>query len=128
MTTNTPTSEITPSHQSKPKKRGLIWVVLFLLVAGVAGYAVYRAGQPNQFAGAAGASGGRGGRGGRGGGRGGAALGPTPVVVNKVRRANVPVYFTGLGSVIPYNSVVVKSRVDGQLMSVNFKEGDMVSQ
>ena len=36
----------TPPGSGKPKKRGLIWVVFLLIVAGVAGYAVWRAGQP----------------------------------------------------------------------------------
>ena len=125
MTTNTPAPESSPLADAKPRKRGLIWLLAFVFVAGIAGFAVYKAGIPGQIVVTSG-GGGRGGSGGRGGR--GAGLGPTPVVVQKVRRSNVPVYFTGLGNVTPYNSATVKTRVDGQIMSINFKEGDMVAK
>ncbi|HMD77581.1 MAG TPA: MdtA/MuxA family multidrug efflux RND transporter periplasmic adaptor subunit [Terracidiphilus sp.] len=136
MTTNTKTPESlpevdlpgqhgpTPPSSGKPKKRGLIWLAFLLIVAGVAGYAVWRAGQPN--AAPRGQGGGGGGFGG-GGGRG-AALGPVPVVVTKVARSSIPVYLNGLGNVTAYYTVTVKSRVDGQLMKVDFNEGDLVKQ
>jgi len=54
--------------------------------------------------------------------------GPVPVSVSKVRRADVPVYLNGLGTVTPSSTVTVKSRVDGQILSVNFQEGDLVKQ
>ena len=46
-----------------------------------------------------------------------------PVSVATAERRDVPYYLTGLGSVTAYYTVSVKSRVDGQLMQVNFKEG-----
>ena len=51
---------------------------------------------------------------------------PIPVVAAKSRKGDIGVYFTGLGAVTPIYTVTVKSRVDGQLMSVNYKEGDLV--
>jgi membrane fusion protein, multidrug efflux system len=111
-----------PSSPGKPKKRGLIWVVFLLIIGGVAGYAVWLAGQPS--AAPKGQGGGGGGFGG-GGGRG-AVLGPVPVVVTKVARSSIPVYLNGLGNVNPYYTVTVKSRVDGQLMKLDFNEGDLV--
>ena len=41
-----------------------------------------------------------------------------PVAIAPARRTDLPVYLTGLGSVTPYNSVSIKSRVDGQLTQV----------
>ncbi len=49
-----------------------------------------------------------------------------PVGVATVQRLDMPVYLVGLGSVTPLYSVSVKSRVDGQLVQVNFKEGQQV--
>ena len=49
-----------------------------------------------------------------------------PVVAVPARQQDVGVYLTGLGSVTPLNTVVVKSRVDGQLIDVRFREGDTV--
>ena len=43
-----------------------------------------------------------------------------------VRRGDVHVYVTALGSVLPVNTVTLRSRVDGELMAVHFKEGDLV--
>jgi multidrug efflux system membrane fusion protein len=111
-----------PPPTRKHRKRGLIWVVFLLAVVGVAGYAVWRAGQPDLIQQPQNQGRGRGGRNGRGAG----AFGPQPVVVTPAKKMNVPVYLTGLGNVAAFYTVTVKSRVDGQLMAVNFKEGDMV--
>ena len=140
MTTNPPTTTL-PEHgtgqlgrelpprqdkpQGKPKKRGFIWFFFLLIVVGVTSYAVWRASQPNlipqtnQF-----------GRGGFGGGRGGRGgfNGPIPVVVATASSKPVPIYLDGLGNVAAFYTVTVKSRVDGQLMKVNFQEGDLVKE
>src|SRR5256885_14105018 len=49
-----------------------------------------------------------------------------PVGVASVQKRDMPVYLVGLGSVTPLYSVNVKTRVDGQLVRVNFKEGQFV--
>ncbi len=61
------------------------------------------------------------------GGRGGAGA-ATPVVAVQAVKGNIGVYVTGLGAITPIYTVTVKSRVDGQLMKVLFKEGDLVQQ
>jgi multidrug efflux system membrane fusion protein len=65
------------------------------------------------------------------GGRGGRALrgdGPVPVLAVAASKADVPVYFDGVGSSRALNTVTVKAQVDGKLMSVNFREGQDVDQ
>jgi multidrug efflux system membrane fusion protein len=54
--------------------------------------------------------------------------GVIPVVAAKAKSGNIGVYITGLGSVTPIFTVTIKSRVDGQLMKVNYKEGDLVHE
>jgi multidrug efflux system membrane fusion protein len=68
------------------------------------------------------------GRGGRGGGRGGGGGGAISVLALPVRKADMPIYLQGLGSAAPYTTVTVKARVDGQLMTVAFQEGQLVRQ
>ncbi len=51
-----------------------------------------------------------------------------PVVAVAAQRSDAGIYISGLGSVVPLNTVTVKSRVDGQLMSVLFQEGQTVSR
>jgi membrane fusion protein, multidrug efflux system len=113
---------------ARSRRRGTIWLVLFVVIIGVAGYAVWRVSRPASAATRTGAEGGgRGSGGGRGGGRGGAGD-LVPVVVTNASRSTIPVYLNGLGTVTAYYTVTVKSRVDGQLMKVDFKEGDRVEQ
>ena len=49
-----------------------------------------------------------------------------PVVAAKAHTGDIDVYDTGLGAVTPLATVTVRSRVDGQLMSVNYTEGELV--
>lgn len=50
------------------------------------------------------------------------------VAVSSVQQRDIPYYITGLGSVQALYTVTVKTRVDGQIMSVNFKEGQFVKE
>lgn len=51
---------------------------------------------------------------------------PTPVLTAAVERKTMPVYLTGLGTVTAYNTVTIKTRIDGQLMRVDVREGQAV--
>jgi len=52
--------------------------------------------------------------------------GAVPVVAVKAHRGNIGVYINGLGNITPIYTDMVKSRVDGELMGIHFKEGDTV--
>ena len=51
-----------------------------------------------------------------------------PVSLTAVEKADFPVYLTGLGTVQAFNTVVVRTRVDGQIDKIAFQEGQAVSQ
>src|ERR1700680_1691969 len=107
------------------KGRWWIWfVVLGVLAVGIWYFRSARSKTPgeNSNANAPGAPGGY-------GQNGGAGFNPiVPVVVATAQHGDVPIYFTGLGTVTAFNTVTVHSRVDGQLVSVAFKEGQFVHQ
>jgi multidrug efflux system membrane fusion protein len=93
------------------QKRGWTWAVVVVLLIGGAIY-FYRAKTRGQASVAANQS------------------GPPTISVSAVpvQTRDVPFYITELGSVAAFNTVTVKSRVDGQLMKVNFKEGQFVHE
>ncbi|MCF2522801.1 efflux RND transporter periplasmic adaptor subunit [Bradyrhizobium sp. G127] len=51
-----------------------------------------------------------------------------PVTVANVTKADFPVYLTGLGTVQGFNTVTVRTRVDGQINQIAFKEGQLVKE
>jgi multidrug efflux system membrane fusion protein len=51
-----------------------------------------------------------------------------PVVAVPAKKTNFHVYITGLGSVTPVNTVIVRTRVDGELIEVRYREGQIVSK
>jgi multidrug efflux system membrane fusion protein len=55
------------------------------------------------------------------------ALPTVPVVAGVVAQHDVPIYLTGVGTVIAYNTVVVHSQIQGQIVSINFTEGQSVN-
>src|SRR3954471_22111828 len=63
-----------------------------------------------------------------GGGRGGGQGPAVPVTAASVQQKAVPLDVTAIGTVIAASTVAVRSQITGELMTVNFKEGDEVQQ
>ena len=53
---------------------------------------------------------------------------PTPVGIARAHKGDVPIVVRALGTVTPLNTVNVKTQITGQLIKVEFKEGQMVKQ
>src|SRR6201988_2264404 len=51
---------------------------------------------------------------------------PVPIVAGAVAQHDVPIYLTGVGTVIAYNTDVVRAQIQGQIISINFTEGQTV--
>jgi multidrug efflux system membrane fusion protein len=56
------------------------------------------------------------------------ARNPVPVKTAAVEKADFPVYLTGLGTVQGFNTVLVRTRVDGQINRIAFQEGQLVKE
>ena len=104
------TDEPSPPRRRRPSPR-LILVLLF--VVALTGFLIYQHRQKTTVTAAKSSP-------------------PTPpgvsISVAVAQQGNIGVYINALGSVAPVYTVTVKSRVDGQLMSVNYREGQMVKQ
>ncbi len=108
-----------PPRLPAPRRRRWPWIAgaLLLVAVGIGGwYWSMNAANAPATAGGAGAR----------GGRGDPAARATPVVAAAARKGSIDVYLNALGTVTPRNAVVVRPRVDGQLMRVAFKEGQIV--
>jgi|SRR5579871_1464760 len=110
------TAVVAAAPPPRPRSRW-IWLILLVLAAGAAYYkwpaivAFFASSTPAPAAGKS--------KGGRGGGA-------VQVLAARAQRGTVHVYVTGLGAVTPIYTVTIKSRVDGQLMDVHFREGQIV--
>lgn len=51
-----------------------------------------------------------------------------PVTVARAQTADFPVYLEGVGTVQPFETVTIRSRVDGQIVKINFEQGQMVNE
>jgi membrane fusion protein, multidrug efflux system len=103
------------------KSRWWLWVVVLGVIA--LGIWYYRGTHATSEAGANVPPGGAG-----KGGPGFFMTGPAPVVVTTAQKGDLPVYLIGLGSAAAFNTVTVRSRVDGQIVKVNFTEGQFVHE
>src|SRR5580698_2512128 len=51
---------------------------------------------------------------------------PAPIVAGAVIQHDVPIYLSGVGTVIAYNTDIVRAQIQGQIISINFTEGQSV--
>ncbi len=105
------------SHLMTEKRRSLrgVWVVILVLLLAAAGAAVFFLAPSDAQQRPAGR-------------RGIDPTRPTPVVAAAARNGDVNIYLSGLGTVTPLKTVTVRSRVDGELIRVLFKEGQGVKE
>ena len=110
----------TPSvaDESAGRKGWLRATLILLVIAGLVGFAAWKIYQNTQTP----AEPTTGKKSSHGGDKGKAAS----VALAPVQQMSMPIYLTALGTVTPYNAVTVKTRVDGQLMTVNVREGQQV--
>jgi len=110
-----PASPPDPAGQSPSRRRRWPWILAAIVVAAAVAAGGYFALNPAPAPPGAAA-----------GARPDAAARALPVVAIAARKGSIDVYLNALGTVTPRNVVTVKPRVDGQLMRVAFREGDVV--
>jgi membrane fusion protein, multidrug efflux system len=118
MTLATTHEHASPAIAPRPQKKRRWWAWTLVIVLGAVGgfWTFARGAQGAKDARTAAPSG------------GGQAARGVPVVAARARTGDMNVYLTGLGAVTPLNTVTVHSRVDGELNSVNFTEGQIVQK
>ena len=107
-----------PSAPPPRRRHRWMWILL-LAILGVAGYYYWSKRTPPAPNASSGTSGGQ---------RGQGANATAPVDAATAVKGNIGVYVTGLGAVTPIYTVTIKTQVNGQLMQVLYKEGDMVKK
>lgn len=97
------------------KSRPILWILVIAAVAG-AGYFGWQRYSASEAAKAQAAQ------------KGAPRVAAVPVSIAPVQKVDFPVYLTGLGTVQGFNTVQVRTRVDGQIDKIAFTEGQMVKQ
>jgi multidrug efflux system membrane fusion protein len=115
--TTQPATGTAPAVPPPPQHHRVRTTIIFLLVLGVVGFIIWRIVTANDKANKQAAA-----------QLAAMANRAIPVQVASVQQKGMPVYITALGTVTPYYSVTVKPRVTGELLRVNFKEGQDVHQ
>ena len=104
-------------QQPRARKKYWIRIVVYLVLVCAVGFVVWRIYQNQQAASKQSAD------------QAAALIGrPVPVQVTAAEQRPMPIFLTALGTVMPYMSVTVKSRVNGELQPVKFTEGQQVRQ
>jgi membrane fusion protein, multidrug efflux system len=116
-TTTTGAPSVPPRVQQKPaerlpKKRSFMWVwIVLILIVGLVGFRMY---QNKQAAAQAAKQ------------KAAAAQRGVPISTTTATQGSIGVYINALGTVTPVYTATITSRVDGQINSVNYREGQMV--
>jgi membrane fusion protein, multidrug efflux system len=116
-TTTTGAPSVPPPVQQKPpaqsaKKRSFAWVwIILILLIGLVGFRMY---QNKQSAAQAAKQ------------KAAAAQRGVPISTTTATKGSIGVYINALGTVTPVYTATITSRVDGQINSVNYREGQMV--
>ncbi len=126
---------IEETRQRGAKHRWWLWLLILVVAVGGAYLLFPRASQGQSTGGGkaggnpggASSTNGNGKNSGKGGGRAGAAR-AVPVSAASAKVGDLNIYVIGLGNVTAYNTVTVRTRVDGELMKVYFREGQMVKE
>jgi membrane fusion protein, multidrug efflux system len=117
----TPPPRYSQGGPSPPPRRSWVWpVIIVVILAAAAAYFLRPANSDGKKAGSTTSK--------AAGSRSRGLGGPAAVVATRARKGDIGVYLTGLGTVTPIYTVTLKSRVDGQLMQVNYKEGELVHE
>lgn len=105
-----------PEKPEKPARRWWLWLLIMVVLA-LAAYYLWPKGTGAKVAGTPSRA-------------AGGMRGPmiTPVVAARARKGDIGVYLDNIGTVTSIYTVTVRSRVDGQLMKLLYKEGDIVHQ
>jgi membrane fusion protein, multidrug efflux system len=111
-TTSAPARPPVQSRQPDQTSHGWIWLIILLVVGGAIFY-FYRQHQATQAAAQAKAR---------------QRVITVPITTATAHSGSIGVYINALGTVTPVYTVTVTSRVDGQIMNVNYREGQMVQK
>ena len=106
------------AHSGAWWRRTWVWLLVLCVLGGTA-YFVFAKPEGGKLAGAQ-----------QGGGKAGmnGANRPQPVMAATARSGDINLYLNGLGTVVPLNTVTVRTHVDGELSAVMFREGQQVKQ
>jgi multidrug efflux system membrane fusion protein len=109
-------------QSSQNERRQWVWITVAVVIVAIIGIYWYSTSKSSSAdgSGAAGQGAGKG-KGGRAG-----QQQNVPVVVQPAKSGDIGVYINGLGAVTPLATVTIKTRVDGELQQVLFKEGQIV--
>src|SRR5437879_3936411 len=97
-----------PAMARRPRRLAWIGLAVLLLAAGGASVFLLQPGDIQQ--------------------RPASRRGATPILAAAARTGDINIYLSGLGTVTPLKTVTVRSRVDGELVKVLFKEGQVVKE